>query len=160
MLQRIRVGTETWIRALWLTLKRQYGTGDVQVMATAVREVMCSKGSSCIYKLFSFHTATQYVGLVHERPAILRAGEHWEAIGGTPTKPYHSGMRRTGGCKQWYLIYLPYIVCEGGVPLKQLVKVETREIQAHPKLWNKAGRRVTKPQGWTKPHEQEISASK
>jgi len=136
VLERIRHGTESWIRRLWSTLTSQYCTHEVAVMTTAMNTVMEASGSSCIYQLFSFSTNKPYIGLVSERPAIERAVEHWAAISSAvPDPAYYSAMQRTGGAASWN--FIPYIVCKGVVPLKQLAKIEDREIADHPNCWNK-----------------------
>ena len=137
VLLRVKYGTEPWIDRLWRTLRQQYETADPAVMAETMQKVMTDRGSSCIYSLFSLKTNIPYVGLVETRPAMERMQEHFQNIGlpKVDEEQRYKGMRKIAGPEGWY--FLPYIVCEGHLPLKQLQKIETREINSHPNSWNK-----------------------
>ena len=82
-------------------------------MAAAMMVVMTGQNSSILYHLISFDTDKQYVGLVEERPGILRAKEHWTNIEIGASEPYYVGMKKTGGAAAWY--FIPVVSCEGRV---------------------------------------------
>ena len=137
--ERLKSATEPWLRSLWRRLMMQHATRVLSVIVKQWQLLIRTK-HSVIYQLVSTHTATGYCGMDEYRICTERYKEHLTNIRDSDysdDKKY-AFMSRNGGPGAW--IFIPYIFTHIPVPKRELLTLESREIQLYPRHLNKEQR--------------------
>ena len=127
LLFRVKMGTETWIKKLWLRLVRQWNECSISELVMKITRAMQDSGS-CIYRVFNFNSSSCYVGLVEDRGAALRFTEHLSELQRpAQSDDVHKMMKRRAAPAEWMM--LPISSSEMALPKRQLEKLEEDEIR-------------------------------
>ena len=146
LLLRVRFAREKWLRKLWRVLTVQWEIDSAVQLASVMTDKLFKKGSepySMIYLGFAMSTKVPYVGMVEARNPLLRFQEHFAAISRHRRRvvdeidPKYSYMARSG-VGDWY--FLPIVVCNGVIPKRRLLSLETRILSYYPNALNKVSR--------------------